>query len=907
LLAVGEQDRRLVRYKLPRVGHFVHANGLDRVTIGQRQPGLLGIVTAGKAYLDVMGGLAKLRITPAVAEALGVSVLKLACVYPVSARTVLEFSHAAREVIVIEEKRPQIETQVAACLYNNPARPQLSGKHDPQGTPLIDADDPLTPLSVALAIGARLKSLGVPLPAQVIEALKGIETSAMGSSSPAGLVRLANYCAGCPHNTSTTPPEGGVVLTGVGCHSLVQFLDRTHVPVTQMGGEGANWLGIAPFASPGHAFANLGDGTYNHSGSLAIRAAVQANMTMTFRILLNDAIAMTGGQKIGPGLSPGQIIEQLLAEKVSAVFVASDEPGLVQVPRSNRVRVFDRIDLPAVYEDCRNTPGVSVLLYVQRCATEKRRDRKRGQLPQPSERIMINDLVCEGCGDCSVQSNCMAILPKETEFGRKRAIDQAACNVDQSCLRGFCPSFVTVEGQLRKPARELSEFETALAALPECAPAPMGESFGILAAGVGGSGVVTFGAVLAMAAHMEGLGSTTYDMTGLSQKGGAVFSHIRFLRRSDIDLPTRIGAQEADLLFGFDLVSAAQVEGLQSIAEGTTSVFCDRYVSPTAAFHKQRDLSFTPAPLLERLAGRKPKYLGDFDASDIARRTLGDPVFASMILLGLALQRGDVPLSGHAIEAAIKLNGAEVEANIRALRLGRLLCLEPHRLQNSHAGAPAAGDIHEALILRIKELADYQNSAYAARYREIVETALEADRRLGNDRQDLTWAVVRNAFKVMAYKDEYEVARLFTDGRFARQMAETFADGAKMSFHLAPPLLAQTDRVTGRPRKLRFGSWMRHGFQILSHLRWLRDTRFDPFGRAPERVLERRLRDAYLAWAGTLTSLQGHDYAAALKVARIPDDVRGFGPVKAAALTAALQQLEEAMMAATASSPAAVD
>jgi indolepyruvate ferredoxin oxidoreductase len=894
LLAVGEQDRRLVRYKIPRAAAFIQANGLDRVTIGSPKPQRLAIVTSGKAYLDVMGALHRLGLRSGDCEQIGLGVLKLAAIFPIASETIVSFCDSATEVLVVEEKRAQIEPQVASILYNQAARPCLSGKRDPDGALLLPADDPLDSVLVALAIAARLKSLQAPLPQSVASATLELEAIASRAPHKSELTRLANYCAGCPHNTSTTVPDGGVVLTGVGCHSLVQFLDRTHVPVTQMGGEGANWLGIAPFAEPGHAFANLGDGTYNHSGSLAIRSAVQAGVKMTFRLLLNDAIAMTGGQRIGPGLSPSRIVDQLLAEGVSMVFVAGDDVGALHLPRASRVSVADRADLPAIYERCKQTEGVSVVLYVQRCATEKRRDRKRGRLPQPSTRVVINELVCEGCGDCSVQSNCMAIVPKETEFGRKRAIDQAACNVDQSCLRGFCPSFVTVEGDLLEPESSAFDVDDTIGPAQRAPVAPMSDSFNILVAGVGGTGAVTLGAILAMAAHLEGLGCTTYDMTGLSQKGGAVYSHVRLLRHRDIDLPTRVGASEADILFGLDPVAAAQLEGVQSIAKGRTKALCDTHVAPTAAFHKHRDLSFAGDPMLSAIKSQDPLSFDALDASDLARRVLGDPIFSSMVLLGFALQRGDLPISVESVEQAIRLNGAAADKNIAALRLGRQLFLEPTRLQAPPAAQASAVDIDAARDLRIAELEAYQDAAYAARYRDLTDKALQLDARLQKHDQQLAWAVVRNAFKVMAYKDEYEVARLYSDGRFKAHVRDVFSKNARLSFHLSPPLLTKADPITGRPPKVKFGGWMRHGFSVLKRLRRLRGTPLDPFGWTEERVQERRLRDSYLQWASDLDRVTDATYAEALRIARTPEDVRGFGPVKTPSLRAALEMLEKA-------------
>lgn len=896
LLAVAAQDRRLVRERLPRTGEYVRANGLDRVVFGAAAPKTLGIVTAGKAYQDVMGGLARLGIGPALAEGLGIGVLKLAMVFPVEPNSIADFAASARELCVVEEKRPQIEAQVAALLVNRNTRPKLSGKTDPAGRPLLPADEPLTSLGVAMALADRIEALITDIPPNLAMAIGEVRKRAGVAPQPGPNSRLVNYCSGCPHNTSTVIPDGGVVMTGVGCHSLVQMLDRTDVPVTQMGGEGANWIGIEPFTDAGHGFANMGDGTYNHSGSLAVRAAVQAGSKMTFRILYNGVIAMTGGQAIDNGPSPARIVEQLLAEGVTKVFVVSDDIKALDIPPRDKVEIADRIDLPGVHARCIETPGVSIVLYVQRCATEKRRDRKRGRLAEAAQRVVINDLVCEACGDCSVQSNCMSIVPVETPYGVKRAIDQASCNSDLSCLRGFCPSFVTVEGALKRAQASTIDVAAVATDLRDPATCTIDGAYNILIAGVGGTGAVTFGAIIGMAAHLDRLGATGYDMTGLAQKGGAVYSHVRILPSPAMILPTRIGAGEADILFGCDLVAATQAEGVQSLTSGRSRVIVDKEIVPTAEFHKSRDLRFEDelyiATLRRALTDRDSVI--PLDATGLARRHFGDPFMANLILLGFAVQAGWMPISIDAIHRAIELNGVAVAKNTAAFTMGRVLRERPEELAPAQVAKPWASEtLDEAVERRAAELEAYQDRAYRQRYEAIVALARAADMRLGDDTEAYGWAVARNAFKVMAYKDEYEVARLFTDGRFAAKVAEEFEVSAKLFFNLAPPLLSRHNPVTGRPRKIRFGPWILPAFRMLAKAKGLRRSRFDPFGMTSERRKERRLRDAYLrAIEGMAPEIVPSTREQALAFARIPEGVRGFGPVKLPGLDNALEHLQ---------------
>ena len=891
LLAVGEQDKRLVRQKLPAVAKYLRANELDRVTVGLEMPSTLAIVTAGKSFGDVRGALELLGIEETTARELGIGVLKLACVFPIEPRKIERFAANARELLVVEEKRAQIEPQIAQLLYNRPDRPVLTGKLDESGKPLLAADEPLNCVSVAQVLAARLEKNIEDIHSRsppVSSALPGLRAVSQNNIRLGPLLRKVNYCSGCPHNTSTVAPEGGVVLTGVGCHSIVQMLDRTHVPVTQMGGEGANWIGIEPFVDGAHAYANMGDGTYNHSGSLAIRAAVQAGSDMTFRLLYNGTIAMTGGQSINNGPSVQDVTSQLLAEQVSRIHIVSDQPQSLKsiAETSDQVELYHRDELPLVHKKCQDARGVSVVLYVQQCTNEKRKLRKRGKLPKPTRRIFINDLVCEGCGDCSTQSNCMSIFPLETEFGRKRTIDQSSCNVDYSCLRGFCPSFVSVEGvelRTRKASLDLFELAEHIEAPPR-AGIP-GTTFSILIAGVGGTGVVTTGALLVMAARLDNLGANTYDMTGLAQKGGAVYSHLRVFKQANEIWPYRIESSQADVVIGSDLVAATQYEAVQTINEKTTRAVLDTFVYPTSEFHQRRDLDLSSGPFLSVYEELLPeKSLFRLDASLLAREFFAEPTAANIIMLGFALQEGLLPVSISAIERAIEINGVAIQRNKKALALGRVLSAFPEKISSARAELERpeewrrSDSIAEAMERRTADLRAYQDSDYAVRYVSACNDAIAADKMLPDEQNEFALAVVRNAYKVMAIKDEYEIGRLFSDGRFEERLKQQFAGNPKITFHMSPPGIAPMDKATGRPTKMNFSSWMKFPLRFFWKLRWLRGRKFDPFGRTEERKLERRLRDSYLNLMSIISrNLSQNDYPQAVQLAQIPDTVRGFG------------------------------
>lgn len=890
-LAMHAQDMRLVRHKLPRAAAFARANRLDRIVFGSPTPRLL-IATAGKGVADVYAALQQLDINEATARNLGIGIYKIALLYPLDSAALEEAAQAADEILFVEEKRPHAETQAKALLYNLTRRPRVSGKTTPEGEPLLPADIPLDSRVVALALAQRLEAT-LPSLASNERFIAAVGRIRARSASAAVISQLPGrrpaFCPGCPHNTSTKVPEGSFGATGIGCHSMVVFhRERNPLPMGQMGAEGAHWIGLAPFTHTPHVFQNLGDGTYNHSGSLAIRAAVQAGVNITYKILFNDAVAMTGGQPVEGQLSVGRIAEQVRAEGVSRVVVVSERPerfdGHEALPA--QVEVLHRDALEQVQQSLRREPGVSVLIYDQTCAAEKRRRRKLQTYPDPDRRLFINEAVCEGCGDCSKESNCLAIQPLETELGRKRRIDQSACNKDFSCVKGFCPSFVTVEGgRLR---RAPPPADTVPAQIPEPYVRALGRGFDLVIAGIGGTGVVTVSAILGMAARIEDLHVSLYDSTGLSQKGGQVFSHVRLRADSETKIPARVGPEEADMVLACDLVAAPQSEALGTIASGRTLVIANSDIAATAEFQVQRDHDLPRSSLQERLqeaAGAAPILL---DATGLATTLFGDSIGANLVLLGYAWQQGVIPLQRASIEKAIELNGKAVEANLKAFAAGRAAAC-----QNAPSDSKAPLTLDEFIGHRVDDLTLYWNAAYATRYASLLREARSAAESVPGS-GDLVWAIAKSAYHLMAYKDEYEVARLYADGRFRTALQREFASFRKVRIHLAPPLLARVDPHTGRPRKRAFGPWIFPVLRVLSALKVLRESPLDIFAHSSDRRIERRLRDSYiLRIREGLKRLSADTLEELTALARLPLEVRGFGPVKAQAAATLLQRLQQ--------------
>jgi indolepyruvate ferredoxin oxidoreductase len=909
-LAVLEEDIRLVRHKLPRSAEFVRANGLDGIAFGASSPRFV-IVTAGKAYPDVLAALGLLGVNESIARMSGIGVYKVALISPLEPMGLKAVCRDAEEVMFVEEKRPHIEVQAARILVNLPRRPRVCGKSDPEDRPLLPQDTPLDPVVVASALEPRLIATCPSLARQCpgfgerLREIRNRREAIPLDSVPAR--RRPAFCPGCPHSISTAVPEGSFGMTGIGCHAMAMFMpERNPLPVTHMGGEGANWLGIAPFTSTEHVFQNLGDGTYNHSGSLAIRAAVEAGAHVTYKILYNDAVAMTGGQPVEGARTVGQIAAQVLAEGVTRVAVVSDHPERfgrgTDLPKG--VRAFDRDQLDIVQRGLRDTTGVTVLIYDQTCAAEKRRRRKRGFESPPERRIVINELVCEGCGDCSVQSNCLAIQPLETELGRKRRIDQHACNQDYSCLKGFCPSLVSVhEAKLRRSAVEVPA--ALLAAIPEASPPPLDRAFSLVIAGIGGTGVVTISAILGMAANLEGRGASLYDMTGLSQKGGAVLSHVRLYPHGTAPLPARISSGEADLFLACDVLAAADGEALQAIDPQKTTLVANQDVVAPAAFQSNPDLSLDIGSYLAPLRSASNDRIDMLAATSLAEALAGDPISSNLLMLGYAWQRGHVPLTRAALERAIELNGTAVALNLRAFQIGRAAAAQPEALEKRMARVPRAGgasetDLAHFIGRRAADLTTYQNARYAERYLALTRQAITHESALGAKARRFSWAVARGAFKLMAYKDEYEVARLFVDRRFRAALERQFEPGYRLEFHLAPPLWSRPDRRTGRPKKGSFGPWFSLLFRCLAALRRLRETPLDVFRWSPDRKLERALRDEYITLISALCPrLTADNLEELIALAEAPLSVRGFGPVKEPAAKELLKRIRATLAEAT--------
>jgi indolepyruvate ferredoxin oxidoreductase len=886
-----EQERRLHGPKMQAVAAFARANALDRITLDSPAP-RLGVMACGKAWLDLRQALEDLGLHDEDARRLGLRVYKVALTWPLEESGARRFAEGLSDILVVEEKRGFVEDQLVRILYNTDAarRPSIVGKRDERGAPLLQSEGELTPTMIAGALLSRLRRLGARSP-ELEQRLSRLELlERVGAASAVKTQRTPFFCSGCPHNTSTKVPEGSRAMAGIGCHGMAMYVpSRRTATITHMGAEGANWIGQAPFTRESHVFQNMGDGTYTHSGLLALRAAAAAGANITYKILYNDAVAMTGGQPAEGGLTVGQIAHQVAAEGAKRIAIVSDEPDKYPLhgffPPS--ATIHHRRDLDGVQRDLRETAGLSALIYDQTCAAEKRRRRKRGLYPDPQRRAFINKAVCEGCGDCSVASNCISIQPVETEFGRKRRIDQSNCNKDFSCVEGFCPSFVTVHGGRPRRAAPAESKGAEIGDLPAPPALALDRAYNILIAGVGGTGVITIGALIGMAAHLEGKGCTTLDFTGLSQKNGAVLSHVRLAPRPEDLAAVRIAPGAADLLIGCDLVVSASAASLSRLYPGTRAVV-NTDALPTASFVINPDLDLEADALRRALVdGVGADHLFALDATAIAQRLMGDAIGANAFLLGYAWQKGFVPLQEASLMRAIKLNGAAVEMNRTAFGWGRLAAIDPARVAGAGAGDRRKQTFDEAIASRAARLVLFQDRAYADRYLEAVARARAAETQALAGSTLLTEAFARALFKLMAYKDEYEVARLHSDPGFAREIAESFEGDYRVTYHLAPPLLARRDPATGLPRKQEFGAWMGPAFAVLARLKFLRGTPFDPFGYSAHRRRERRLRDDFEA--GILArceSLEAEEVPELARLAAEAEGVRGFGHVKDKSLEA---------------------
>ena len=922
-----EQEARLMDYKWYAALAYIRANKLNYNVIEGKQD-RFGIIASGKAYNDMRQALVDLGLDDDTCRQLGIRVHKVNVVWPLEATITRDFAQGLQEILVVEEKRQVIEYQLKEELYNWRAdvRPNVLGKFDeqegdnsggewsmpnPSQNWLLRPKADLTPALIAKAIAKRLKKLGVPehvvqrMDARlaVIDARE--RALAETKVDPSG-DRTPWFCSGCPHNTSTRVPEGSRAVAGIGCHYMVNWMpDRRTSTFTQMGGEGVTWVGQQPFTHEEHIFSNLGDGTYFHSGLLAIRQSIAAGVNITYKVLYNDAVAMTGGQTVGErpeGHSVLQIMNSLKAEGVAKLVIVTDEPQKYDgVALAQGVTVHHRDELDRIQREFREIKGCTAIIYDQTCATEKRRRRKRGKLATPDKTVVINELVCEGCGDCSVQSNCLSVEPVETEFGRKRRINQSTCNKDYSCVKGFCPSFVTVEGgQLKKPKKDKKGDLSALPNIPEPVLPVADVAWGIVVAGVGGTGVITIGSLLGMAAHLEGKGVITQDAAGLAQKGGATWSHIQIANRPDAIYTTKVDTAKADLVIGCDAIVAANKATLAVLQPGRTFVALNTHRTPTASFVNNPNWQFPDAHCDTAIASALGEgSVGSFDAEQVATQLLGDSIYTNPLLLGYAWQKGRIPLGRAALMRAMELNGVQVENNKAAFEWGRRCAHDLPAVQALFQAAQVIQFVKkpglaEMVAQRVAFLTGYQDSAYAAQYKAFVDQVQAAEARLGSGTR-LSEAVARYLFKLMAYKDEYEVARLHTDAAFTQKLADMFEGDYRVVHHMAPPLTAQRNDK-GELVKKPYGPWMRTAFTWLARLKGLRGGALDIFGKTEERRTERALITEYRACIEELLAgLNASNLALAVQIARIPEDIRGFGHVKERHLKAARAQWERLM------------
>jgi indolepyruvate ferredoxin oxidoreductase len=900
-----ETERVLREHKIPAAQAYVRANGLDRVAFGSHRP-RYGIVTTGKAYRDLRQAFELLGIDEATARRIGLAIFKVAMPWPLEPTRIAAFARGLDRLMVVEHKRAFMEPQIKDLLYGWPEhqRPRIWGKKTPDGAPFLSDLLELQMQDIIEGI------LGFVPEVQDNGAMRDVAERLVMRSAWAGghsekAQRTAYFCAGCPHSSSTLVPEGARAQPGIGCHAMTEINGRTTDGQIAMGGEGVLWVGEEPFSRDRHMFVNLGDGTYFHSGILAIRQAVSANVPITYKILFNDAVAMTGGQAFDGPLSVPQISRQLAAEGVEKIVVLTERPHLYEgvTDLAPGTPVHDRGLLMTVQEELAAYSGVSAIIFDQTCAAEKRRRRKKGGYEDPDKRLFINPRVCEGCGDCSVQSNCIAVEPLDTEFGQKRRINQSSCNKDFSCVKGFCPSFVWVEGAELATAEDAHiDIDAMVAQLAAPRPDVPTATRNLLIAGIGGLGVTTVGAVLAMAGHIDGLNVTTLDVTGLAQKNGPVTSHVRFAPKGQDIEGARIPTASVDVLLAADMLVACSADVLSLADFGRTVTVANTHVAPTAEFVMKQTLSYEEARLKKTLEEGSRAFTA-IDAADLAERLMGDALFTNMMLAGAAWQRGEIPLSFEAIETAIRMNGAAVDKNLKAFAVGRVAAADPSVLaaalpKEEH---PEEETLEERIALLADELVAYQGRGYARRFRDLVGRVQAADTEKGPGTMRLTRTVAENLYKVMAYKDEYEVARLYSEPAFRARLKDTFHDHKRLSVMLAPPMLTGIDPATGRPKKRAFGPWVFKAFGVLAGLKGLRGTVLDPFGYSDERRAERDLVKRYRAEVELILGRLGEaNYGLLVEIARIPDLVRGYGPIKQANIEVAdkkraalLAQLDE--------------
>lgn len=874
-----------IENRLIAVHEFARHYPLDKL-LDAAPEAKLGIITSGKSTLDTLEALITLRAEhqlPALRH------YKIGLSWPLVPESLIEFAAGLDHILVIEEKGDFIEAQVKNTLFHCEHRPSVSGKFDLQGLALIPSAGQLSPIVVTNALRAWLNqhhalaiesNLSQACPAPTVKALESF-----------GLTRRPYFCSGCPHNSSTKVPEGSKALAGVGCHFMASWMDRDTQGLTQMGGEGTDWVGASAFMDHAHIFQNMGEGTYFHSGYLAIRQAVAAKANITYKILFNDAVAMTGGQPVDGPISVPRICQQVIGEGVAKVVITTDEPERYRsITLPAGITVHHRRELDRLQRELREIQGVTVLIHDQTCAAEKRRRRKKNEFPDPKRRIFINPEVCEGCGDCGVQSNCLSIVPLETELGRKRAIDQSSCNKDYSCAEGFCPSFVSVlGGELKKAggvdSAELQRFiHEQLNQQPTLEP--KAADCNLIVAGIGGTGVITIGAIVAMAAHLENRAASVLDMTGLAQKGGTVISHVRLAADEHPVGVVRIDQQQADVAILCDSVAASNPSAAQCISPEQTEVFLNDYLAPTSEFTRNPDVVLPRQALVEQLVNHSSATKShQVDAHYLAEQLFGDSILSNMMMLGIAWQQGAIPLSLAAIERAIQLNGVAVTANQLAFEAGRLWFAKPEAIQQllkqpTATVAQRPTTVAAALNLYSNRLTQYQNSGYAAYFNKIMQSVQQAEQRVKPGSEKLSLEAAHSLYKLMAYKDEYEVARLYSAPAFKQQLEQQFEGDFELNFHMAPPWISQLGS-NGRPLKRQLGSWMQRLFPLLAKAKAVRGTAFDVFGYQKERKTERQLRDNFIQKLQSLEQdLQAANYEAQLEYVRLPQQIRGFGPIK---------------------------
>ncbi len=887
-----EQEERLHRYKLEAVEAFACSNPIDRQIMGDSD-GQTGIVTTGKSYLDVRRALLELNIDERRAKTLGLKLYKVGMSWPLEPSGVRSFTKGLKRLIVIEEKRGLIEQQLRQILYGVPNAPTIVGKCAENGESLFPAHGRLEAMNIALSIGERLARITADedLSAQ-IETLKSRQVR--DSTRSPGMIRAPYFCAGCPHNSSTVVPDGSRAMAGIGCHFMAAWMDRSTAGFTQMGAEGSSWIGESPFSGTSHVFQNIGDGTYFHSGILAIRASVTAGVNITYKILHNDAVAMTGGQRVDGLLDPAVITRQVHAEGVRRIAVVSDDLNKYSksMQWAPNTTFHHRDQLDVVQREIRAITGTTVIVYDQTCAAEKRRRRRRGEMAIPAKRLFINETVCEGCGDCGTQSNCVALVPVETQLGRKRAINQSTCNMDYSCQSGFCPSFVTVIGGSLKKGHNRARFQALSESLllePEVTP--INGHYSILLTGIGGTGVVTVGAILGMAAHLAGKGCSVLDMAGLAQKGGAVTSYIVLAEKPEDINATHVADSGADLLLGCDIVTSASDESLKKLRSGTVAVV-NTHQQMSGDFIKDPDTQFPLESLLSSIRDCVGSSLHTLDSTAVASAAFGESIAGNLMILGFGYQLGGIPVPSVAIEKAIELNGQAVQMNVQAFRMGRAAAAKPDevgRLLGSVPGRQSAAidETVEQTVERLEShLVAYQSKRYARRFRTLVETVQNIESAIEGNTLRFTLAIAQSYHKLLAVKDEYEVARLYTDKYFKESLESTFEGSYRLKVNLAPPIMSKIGRKNGTIQKRAFGGWIFTLFRLMKVVRRIRGTVLDPFRYSKDRMFDQQLVRDYERTVGNLCAgLSAHNLDAAIEIALLPLSIRGFGHIKIANAT----------------------